>query len=63
MGYEKNARGGDLVYGCVGEPTDWLAGANLVFCRAIQVGSVLGVQLQPLFSGVHCVVIDIKGTG
>ena len=63
MGCEKNARGGDLVYGCVGEPAGWLVGANLGSCRAIRVGSVLGVQLQPLFSGVRCVAIDIKGTG
>ena len=60
-GASKNARGGDLVYGCVGKPVDWLVDAGLGSCRASWVGSVLGVQRQPFFSGVRCVAIDIKG--
>ena len=49
------------MYGCVGEPADWLADANMGSRRAIRIGSVFGVQRQPLFLGVRCVAIDIKG--
>ena len=51
------------MHGCVGEPADLLADADVGSCRVIRVGSVFGVQCQPLFVGVRCVAIDIKGTG
>lgn len=50
-GASKNARGGDLVYGCVGKPVDWLVDAGLGSCRASWVGSVLVVQRQPFLFG------------